>query len=176
MTYQKSETFREAVHQLVNSLVGLLEPAFQLIKGVIQLVINVVKLVIKAFQSLIDGIWKYSNFGKMMEQMFTGIINVINGVVNAVSTLIGWFQKAIDWANSLFAASSQAASVQIGSGGGRGSMVAMNSGGLGMASGGIGLTTNIHINNNGQPINEAEVKRWVDVMASEINLALGRGI
>lgn len=182
LTYQKSETLREACKRLVDNLVGLLKPAWDLIISVIELAINVVKLVIQGFQELIDGIWKYSNFGTTMEGIFTGIVEAINFVINAVEKLIGWFQKAVDWANSLFSASSKASGTQqrlISSANSRrgGLQVqTIDSGGLGMASGGIGLTTNIHITNNGQPIDDNEVKRWVDVMANEINLALGRGI
>lgn len=43
-------------------------------------------------------------------------------------------------------------------------------------SGGFGevkLTTNIHINNNGTPINEQEVNRWVNVITDKLDVALG---
>ena len=176
LTYQKSETFRESVNQLVNSLIGLLAPAFNLIKSVIELVINVIKLVVQGFQELIDGIWKYSNFGTTIEKIFTGIADAITWVIDKISILIGWFQKAVDWANSLFDASNQATSSRdnlIRNGVRYDTM----SGGYALASGGYnsgGVTLNANFTVNSNNISSADARSWALQMMDVINEELGR--
>lgn len=176
LTYQKSETFRESVNQLVNSLIGLLAPAFNLIKSVIELVINVIKLVVQGFQELIDGIWKYSNFGTAIEKIFTGIADAITWVIDKISILIGWFQKAVDWANSLFDASNQATSSRdnlIRNGVRYDTM----SGGYALASGGYnsgGVTLNANFTVNSNNISSADARSWALQMVDVINEELGR--
>lgn len=52
-------------------------------------------------------------------------------------------------------------------------------GGGGIRSGGFGdiiLNNNIHVNNNGQPINTQEINRWVKEIAKGVNRELGRNI
>lgn len=54
-----------------------------------------------------------------------------------------------------------------------------SSGGNGIRSGGFGdivLNNNIHVNNNGQPINTQEINRWVKEIAKGVNRELGRNI
>lgn len=58
----------------------------------------------------------------------------------------------------------------------------MQSGGMGLAnailSGGntnsLNLTTQIYVNNNGTPINEAEIRRWGDTITDMVSMNLGR--
>jgi len=50
----------------------------------------------------------------------------------------------------------------------------MRSGGLGVNSGGIGITANINVTNNGTPIDTIEIQRWVNQIATEVDKELGR--
>ena len=55
-------------------------------------------------------------------------------------------------------------------------MVDTGGGGKATGSGGFGdisLTTNIHIDNTGMPIDEQEVNRWVNAMTDKLDVALG---
>lgn len=105
----------------------------------------------------------FSSFNSSAKENIDGIVNSLDGLKNyqlpeKIQTIRANYVGFDNNFGNTYSAN----------GGGR------SSGGRG--SGGFGevkLTTNIHINNNGTPINEQEVNRWVNVITDKLDVALG---
>lgn len=201
LAYTQNEDFRNSINTLVGNLLDALKPAFETIMGVLKKLWETFKPVIKvgkdlavllgttiglAVNLLISMItnlinWLNTLFNKFKETSFgQAFIQTLNLIIDAVKTVIGWigdligiFQKAINFGNQLLGISQatnnnaqkyEQTNVRTNR------MIPM------VASGGIGLTANIHINNNGNPIDEQEVNRWVEIMTSKLDTALGRRV
>lgn len=177
---------------LASGLLNKLKPAFDLIASVGQLVSNVFKIIANAVTSLVQpafnamsGIvqhlvddfkqivgWVQELYNKFANtswgQGFINIINQIKNVIESVKASFSWLtdfiDKLISKTNTVIGQQGQLSSGN-GSGGRRMDM---------LKSGGIGLTMNIHVDNNGTPIDENEINRWVDTMTDRLDLALGR--
>ena len=126
--------------------------------------------VINDFKEIIT--WIQNLFNKLANTSFgQGFINVINTIKGALDGLLGVISNVLGWLDNLIAKTNTTIALQNGlSTGGRvgGKQTDL------MNSGGIGLTMNIHVDNNGTPIDETEINRWVDIMTDRFDLALGR--
>lgn len=172
-----NEKFRNAVIELAKSLLNTLKPAFSAIQSVIQLVTNVVNLVVNAFLTLFGFGNRATIFGETLKGVFTIINKLLEGTFGVISKVVDAFNWLIGKANDFLLVNDKVIRsgqiTQSYSKSGK-SINTLNSGGLGLASGGIGLTMDIHIDNNGTPIDENEVNRWADVMLDRLDLAFGR--
>lgn len=239
LAYSTSESFRNAVNELVSNIISSLKPAFESIVVVIKSVISAFIKILSAVGQLIGALatplvnalssvsswmskllpivsslaklfsstlgvavnavveviktaitWIQALYTKLANttwgQNFKAIVSDISrwldGLISVISNVVGWFQKLIDKANAWLgvdnAVKQSSSTTSTYNQGGK----AHGGGSFGggqitvLDSGGIGLTTHIHVNNNGSPIDEQEVSRWVDVMAGKINEALGRSL
>lgn len=144
----------------------------------INTVVNIVLELVNRFKTLFTTLANTS-FGQGFINVMKSIGDAISGVISWVQSAISWFKSAIDFGNQLLgiqkATNSGQQSYKQYSG--KGAVVNTdNRGGRATGSGGFGdisLTTNIHIDNNGMPIDEQEVNRWVNAMTDKLDVALG---
>lgn len=193
--------FIDKATSVVTYLTDKLNPIFDALKVVLEFVYNNFILLVNAikddlmprlkllrddidklnqfFQNLIDKVKEL--YQKFADTSFgQGFIDVMGKIGNAVQKVSGWLGGLIDDlkdANnktSKLIANQDNASRYANS---RARAVTWEgSGGLGLASGGIGITANINVTNNGTPIDTLEIKRWVSEIANEVDNELGRWI
>lgn len=148
---------------IANAITSLVQPAFNVMSGVVQHLVDDFKQIITWVQNLYN---KFANttWGQ-------GFINIINQIKNAINGVLGIFSGLTDFVDRLISKTNtviaQQGKLSSGNGGGGRRTDVMNSGGL-------GITMNIHVDNNGTPIDENEINRWVDTMTDRLDLALGR--
>lgn len=143
----------------------------------INTVVNIVLELVNRFKNLFSTLANTS-FGQGFINVMKSIGDAISGVISWVQSAISWFKSAIDFGNQLLGIqkatnSNQQRYAQTGT---RGVMVDTGGGGKVTNSSGFGdisLTTNIHIDNTGMPIDEQEVNRWVNAMTDKLDVALG---
>lgn len=143
----------------------------------INTVVNIVLELVNRFKNLFTTLANTS-FGQGFINVMKSIGDAISGVISWVQSAISWFKSAIDFGNQLLGIqnatnSNQQRYAQTGT---RGVMVDTGGGGKVTRSSGFGdisLTTNIHIDNTGMPIDEQEVNRWVNAMTDKLDVALG---
>lgn len=184
--------FITKIIEVISWLIGKLQPAFDVIAKVIQLVANVmtimantissyvkpafdvmsrvVSVLVEDFKEIVT--WVQNLYNKFANttwgQAFINIVNTIKGVLDGLLSAIG---NVMSWLDSLIAKTNTTIALQNGlSNGGRAGGRQTDL----LNSGGIGLTMNIHVDNNGTPIDETEINRWVDIMTDRFDLALGR--
>jgi len=169
--FATNEKFRNGVLNLVKALISNLKPAIDNVKTAFDLLVRIVNIIYELIMKFVNYIINNTNFGQ-------GFINVINQIGKAFQNLTGWVSDALSWFSRLISKAEDYLGIQskvTASGGavmsGRG---AFSSGGLGIAAGGINLTTEIQVNNTGQPIDTAEIQRWVGIMADQLDNELGR--
>lgn len=144
----------------------------------INTVVSIVLELVNRFKNLFSTLANTS-FGQGFINVMKSIGDEISGVISWVQSAISWFKSAIDFGNQLLgiqkATNSGQQSYKQYSG--KGAVVdSDNRGGRATGSGGFGdisLTTNIHIDNTGMPIDEQEVNRWVNAMTDKLDVALG---
>lgn len=157
---------------LATNLNGTVSKAFNSIKGVIDSVKNTINTLIEKIKNLYDW-FANTTFGQKFINMFEKIGGVVNKVKDWVGGLISDLNDSIDRTNQLVAVQDNASRYANSTKTSR-AVTQLDSGGLGLASGGIGLTTNIHVYNNGTPIDTQTIQSWVDEMADKIDSVLGR--
>lgn len=143
----------------------------------INTVVNIVLELVNRFKNLFSTLANTS-FGQGFINVMKSIGDAISGVISWVQSAISWFKSAIDFGNQLLGIqnatnSNQQRYAQTGT---KGVVVDVSGGGKATGSGGFGdisLTTNIHIDNTGMPIDEQEVNRWVNAMTDKLDVALG---
>lgn len=143
----------------------------------INTVVNIVLELVNRFKNLFSTLANTS-FGQGFINVMKSIGDAISGVISWVQSAISWFKSAIDFGNQLLGIqkatnSNQQRYAQTGT---RGVVVDTGGGGKVTRSSGFGdisLTTNIHIDNTGMPIDEQEVNRWVNAMTDKLDVALG---
>jgi len=137
----------------------------------------------EAFRNLVNKLWEALK--KLKDVLLSTEIEVFGislgklgdiftRVTTPVATFVEWLGRAINKMSDFFGMSETISSSMSTAG-----RAIMGGGAVGggtnvWQSGGIGLSMNIHIDNNGTPIDEAEVNRWADIMADRLDLALGR--
>jgi tape measure domain-containing protein len=139
----------------------------------INIVVNIILELVNRFKSLFSTLAN-TTFGQGFISVMQSIGSAIESVIGWVQSAISWFKNAIDFGNQLLGIqnatnSNQQRYTQTGN---KGSL----KDGRALASGGFGdiqLTTNIHIDNTGMPIDEQEVNRWVNAMTDKLDIALG---
>lgn len=159
------------LQQLATLISNVVIVAFAFFGEIIKEVIDFVKLIIDAM----IGLWeemKKTEIVQSLGDIFDWLGDKISGLIGWISNAIGWFGSLIDKAKEFLGINSQVNS----SGASRGGRAVMYDDGRAIASGGFGVVANIHVTNNGTPIDTAEVNRWVDQIASQVNRKLGRNI
>ena len=172
-------TLTDLINRIFTALKPVLEWLMPIIGEIITAVGTGIVLAIGAVITIIDA-----------------VIVAITGIVSAVKTVISWVQSAISLFKDLIGIENKYANItpsisghdydENKGGGGRVSVLDYypSSGGLGLnygiAGGGMGGTINLHtdliINNNGDPINEASVRRWGKVITDVVSDELGKRI
>lgn len=183
-----------SIVNLVDGLLNKLQPAFDLIKAVINYLVadfNLLKSTISNFisvaisqlksafddsikkiQSMIDWVKKMFNtfantsWGNTIISIFEKIGGWVQWCGNLINNLIGDINSATQKTNQLISAQDNASRYARSQA--RGVVQQFD------GSGGLGITANIHVENNGTPIDTAEIRRWVDVIASQVDQQLGR--
>lgn len=191
LLYTKSEVFRNAVNDLVSTLASILKPILDVIIGVINKVIEVlggiagvivkvvdiafkgwiliIEAVINVIKGLIDGIKQL--FDKFKDTSFgQGFIKVLEGIGNVVKKITGFITDLLTALGLLSNRSSNLDGNIVRSY----SLADWESGKV--RSGGIGITANINVENNGKPIDRAEIRSWVNQISQEVDRELGRWI
>lgn len=155
----------------VTNMKSNLQPTLNTIKGIVDTVKSAINYLIEAVKKLYQK-FADTTLGNAFVKGIEKISDAVNGVRQFINNLIGDLDRSINKTNQLISVQDNAARYANNSTARR--AVVMQSDGLGIASGGIGVTANIHVNNNGTPIDTAEIKRWVSVMAVEIDNELGK--
>lgn len=132
--------------------------------GFISTIIDKVKKLWDAFRDL--------DFITLFGEKWRWLGTILNTVKDSFIGIVDWLGKAINKVSDFLGLSSDIATSTAG-------RVLLGGGSVGggtnvWQSGGIGISMNIHIDNNGSPINETEVNRWADMLADRLDLALGR--
>lgn len=181
--------------QLVTFIANRLKPWFDTIGKVVELVKNIfhllflvirndlmprmvelkedVQKLIDKFKGLLDKakeLWEKfadTTFGKVFIGILQKIGDMVNWVTGLFQGLVGWIGDAINKTNALIGVQQNAM---------KGSNSTSAPRNAYTQSGGIGVTANIHVNNNGTQIDTAEINRWVDQISKQVNRRLGRMI
>ena len=171
--FATNENFRNGVLNLAKSLLNSLKPAIDVIKQAFDLFVRVVNVIYEAIRQFVNYIANNTSWGQ-------GFVRVIQTISDALSKLIGWVSDALGWIGRLISKAEDYLGIQnkvVYSSSGSydsSSFKRLSSGGFGIAAGGISMPVEIQVNNNGQPIDTAEVQRWVGLMADQLDLELGR--
>ena len=169
------------VIELVTSALKLLSADFKLLNTTVSNVASVgFKQIKDAMQDSIGKIkdlinWvkelfaKFadSSFGQVFLNIFNQIGNAINWVKGLIQGLTNDINNSINKTNTLISAQDNASRYARSQARGAVFDDAL------MRSGGLGVTANIHVENNGTPIDTAEIRRWAEVIASEVDKQLG---
>lgn len=182
LLYASNEDFRNAVNSLVKTLLDILKPAFNIIKGVIEivtkvvgaiasLIINVVNVAFKGWYEIIKAVIDViGSLIKMLADSTIGqfFITVIKDILGLIQKLIDGIKKFLELLGIASSSSSSLSGNVVRSY----SLADWNSGRI--RSGGIGVTTNINVNNNGRPIGQNEIRQWTYEISKNIDKELGR--
>lgn len=170
----------QPIIDLVSAYIKWLDADFKLlaatVKNTVQVVFSDIKKIwqesIDKVKSLIDVIKKLyekfadTSFGQFFIDMFDRIGGVINKVRGWVSNLTSEINESINKTNQLTAAQDNASRY----GGKQNTRAVVQT----FDSGGFGMNVNIHVNNNGTPIDVAVVRGWADEISDQVNKNLGR--
>lgn len=176
--YASNEQIRNQINAIFQSLVGLLEPAFQLIVNVLKIVWELIKKVVDVMKKMWEQ-FAQSEFAKKFIEIVQEMLEWIQKLIDWVTQLIGWLVDATNWFLNLigaadsFEGASGEAKTKFDTG-----LNQYKSGGFGsngFASGGA-LTLNANFTVNSNNIGRSDVKNWANWLADDINEALGRKI
>lgn len=109
-------------------------------------------------------------FGKAFDAIKQFIENFIDAIKRAYQWVKNLIDKFKDWLNLR----GEDEDAQYTSYGRRITPRDNGSGGLGISSGGLSLTTNINVSNNGQPISETTIRNWGETITDVVSENLGR--
>lgn len=189
LLYTKSETFRNAINNLVSTLASVLKPILELVIKVIStlmkilgdvagVIIGVVTIALKGWIELISALINVIStliggikdlFSKLADTTLgQTFIKVIESISSVVKKLFGWITDLLSALGLLSKNSNNLQGNVVRSY----SLADYNSGRV--RSGGIGITANINVENNGKPIDRAEIRSWVNQISSEVDRELGR--
>lgn len=145
---------------------------------------------------VLEGLWQLIKW--IVETIMVDVIGkAIYGLIQGIRNVIDWVKNAYNWFMKLIGAEKQfdgnTAASRLGNtvrSGGKlvgGPQSVLDSDSLGIqpsmlgrlafASGGgntLSLTTNINVTNNGDPIDEAEIRRWGNVITDVVSNNLGK--
>ena len=169
---------------IISALGMLTSPIGLVVAGVAAAVAIFVKLsnsmketggIMQTIKDKISKLWdsfRNLDFITLFGEKWKWLGSILNTVKDAFIGIVDWLGKAINKVSDFLGLSSDIATSTAG-------RVLLGGGSVGggtnvWQSGGIGINMNIHIDNNGTPINETEVNRWADMLADRLDLALGR--
>lgn len=191
LLYTKSETFRNAINNLVKTLASILKPILDVIIGIINtlvkvlggvasVIVSVVDVALKGWIEIISAVINViTSLINLIKQLFEKLkdttfgqafINVLEGIGNVVKKITGFITDLLTALGLLNNRSSNLDGRVVRSY----SLADWESGRI--RSGGIGITANINVENNGKPINRAEIRSWVNQISQEVDKELGRWV
>lgn len=191
LLYTKSETFRNAINNLVKTLASILKPILDVIIGIINtlvkvlgdvasVIVSVVDVALKGWIEIISAVINViTSLINLIKQLFEKLkdttfgqafINVLEGIGNVVKKITGFITDLLTALGLLNNRSSNLDGRVVRSY----SLADWESGRI--RSGGIGITANINVENNGKPIDRAEIRSWVNQISQEVDKELGRWV
>lgn len=191
LLYTKSETFRNAINNLVETLASILKPILDVIIGIINtlvkvlgdvasVIVSVVDVALKGWIEIISAVINViTSLINLIKQLFEKLkdttfgqafINVLEGIGNVVKKITGFITDLLTALGLLNNRSSNLDGRVVRSY----SLADWESGRI--RSGGIGITANINVENNGKPIDRAEIRSWVNQISQEVDKELGRWV
>lgn len=195
------DTFKKFWEELKTNLNPLIDATYQLFQdlwvAIGEVVVMIAKLIfniMKELKPVFD--WLMPILADIASVIIGTIVEAIRLVISTIKSVIDWVKSAIGWFYDLLGMEDRYAKTssyvtghdyEAGNlGGGRVSVLDYypDSGGLGLnyglAGGGMGGTINLHtdliVNNSGEVINEATVRRWGKVITDVVSDELGKRI
>lgn len=198
-------TIKNDVKPIIDKLIEAIKSLWSWLKEKMQPVIEALISIGIGYIDLITNLWTlltgfFKSISPALEVIWNQILKPFASWLGGAffDTLSGIF-KLVSWGIDLFSKLIGKANEYLGFVGGSGEKVSntttgirnlreisrVASGGLGINTAGLGavyqggvlqLTTNINVNNNGQPINESEIRRWGNVITQVVSDNLGRNM
>lgn len=179
--YATNEDIRNAVNALVEALVGMLKPAWDLIVTVVQIVWALFKELLKVALKLWEQFADSEAFHIFIE-IVKQVIEWVTQLIEWITTLIGWLQEAANWFLNLIGLASDFNGASSGVGGmraGHGEIAPMSGGYGSLNSGGFqsgGITLNASFNVQTNNVTRNDVEQWSGWLVDSINTKLGQAI
>lgn len=179
--YATNEDIRNAVNALVEALVGMLKPAWDLIVTVVQIVWALFKELLKVALKLWEQFADSEAFHIFID-IVKQVIEWVTQLIEWITTLIGWLQEAANWFLNLIGLASDFNGVSSGVGGmraGHGEIAPMSGGYGSLNSGGFqsgGITLNASFNVQTNNVTRNDVEQWSGWLVDSINTKLGQAI
>lgn len=177
------------LYPIISKVSAIIRDVFGAVLIILTSIIDsVIKIVVGLIDKIKDLFFKVNDTApiKTFGDVLKALVSPINAVKDAISNMTSWLSGAIDKLKSFFGLNAEAqeaynntvsqyySASKSGTPSRTGkSTNTMNSGGLGL-NGGLVLTTNINVTNNGTPIDESEIRRWGNTITQIVSDNLGR--
>lgn len=175
--YTTNEDIRNAINELINTLIAFLKPTLDLIITVVQTMWELFKLLLETLINL----WKeFANTsgGKIFIGIIKEIIQWVTRLVDWLISMIGWLQKAFNWFLDLIGVANDfndtSFTVQKDFKQKQGRIDMVQSGGFASSGNTITLNANFSVNSNN--ITRQDVRSWASWLTDDINEQLGKRI